>query len=418
MNDKSATQKTQTAVDKDQQISLLHAEVEQLKNQLNQQRDHSNKLSHYLDEVLTHLPIGVTILEGPELKYLRINQYLATINGLPIDALLGQPMLEVMPHLKESVYPIIQEVQNTGKPSQQRELEFTLADGSVKQLVDFHFPLGESSVLSMVLDITERKSMVNAVSRSKDELEANIETLKDTQHQLIQTAKLASIGQLTAGLAHELNQPMGRIFLTAELIQSIVSKGDPNNIDRVNELLQRIMRDVTSANKLMSHLRMYSRQDVTSTVEPIDLTQLIDHLMVLFIHRMKLSEIEFEIDLSHQSNQLQGDPGQIEQVINNLMSNAIDALNDAPVRKLSLHTFEKGNYTCIEIKDSGCGMSQHVINNMFDPFFTTKESGQGTGLGLSISKGIVENHDGLFEVNSKLDEGTQITVSLPNQIRR
>ena len=416
MNNPSILELQQQLAEKDQQIAKLEAKLAAQNANINECSKEQNNCAiakSYLDEVLRNLPLGIAILEGPEYNYYRINQYLADIYNLSADQHLGRPIKDVQPQYAQSITPILKKVYDTGLASEKREFTIEHDNGQTKQLVDFHFPIGHNAILSMVLDITERKTMIQAVSRSKQELERNIETLKDTQHQLVQTAKLASIGQLTAGLAHELNQPMSRIFLTAEMIGNIINKKGEPNIERVNELLTRIIRDVHSASALMDHLRMYSRQDVSSVYEPIDLSDLIDQLMILFDHQIKILAIDFTLDLQHQQQQLHGDPGQIEQVINNLMSNAIDALKNKQTKTLSLRTFEQGDFTCIEVSDSGCGMSKSVVNNMFDPFFTTKESGKGTGLGLSISKGIIENHDGIFNVQSSEGQGTTIRVSLP-----
>ena len=402
----------------------LEQQNEQLKEQLRQATQNNTQLqltTHYFDEVLKNIPLGIAILEGPQFVYYRINQYFADIFDISIAQSLNQPLSQVLPNNAQTLTPILQNVLQNGCASDKHEFILQDSNGNQKQLVDFHFPLNQNAILSMVLDITERKSMIQAVSKSKQELEQNIEALKNTQHQLVQTAKLASIGQLTAGLAHELNQPMSRIFLTAEMIANIINK--PSDIDkqRINDLLERIMRDVRTANNLMNHLRIYSRQDISSIKEPIDLSELIDQMMILFDHQINILGIDFTLDQQHQQHQqhqhkrLYGDPGQIEQVINNLMSNAIDALKNKQTKAISLRTFEQGDFTCIEVKDSGCGMSKSVVNNMFDPFFTTKESGKGTGLGLSISKGIVENHDGIFTVKSSEGEGTTITVSLPRK---
>ena len=401
-----------------QQIKQQQTQIELLEQRLAQSQQTSKNIAttnNYFDEVIQYVPIGIAILQGPEFTFEHINQYFANINNLSIEQHLNQPLAEIMSDTAEQLTPILRQVFNTKQPSEKREFTLTYDNGEQKQLVDFHFPIGENALLSLVLDITERKSMAQAVNRSKNELERNIETLKDTQHQLVQTAKLASIGQLTAGLAHELNQPMSRIFLTAEMIGNLLDK--PNQIDtqRIQNLLQRIIRDVHSANGLINHLRIYSRQDVSCIYEPVNLSELIDQLMILFDHQIKILGIDFTLSQQHQQQKLYGDSGQIEQVINNLMSNAIDALKERQIKALSLRTFEEGAFTCIEVKDSGCGMSKSVINNMFDPFFTTKESGKGTGLGLSISKGIVENHDGIFSVDSREDEGTTIKVSLPRK---
>lgn len=254
-----------------------------------------------------------------------------------------------------------------------------------------------------------------ALIHSNEAVEQGTQVLKNTQHQLIQTAKLASIGQLTAGLAHELNQPMGRIFLTAELIHNMMQVAPAVNSSKIFNLLQRIMKDVNSAKALMNHLRVYSRQDLDSAMMATDIKPLIEELLILFTHQIKIQGIQFTLEFNHINRQLMIIASQIEQVINNLMSNAIDSLKFSVHRQLILTTDDHDGYTTITVKDSGCGISNESIAKIFEPFFTTKPAGEGTGLGLSISKGIIDNHHGRFNVHSEPNIGSYFVVSLPNE---
>ncbi|MFT4926044.1 MAG: two-component system NtrC family sensor kinase [Phenylobacterium sp.] len=244
--------------------------------------------------------------------------------------------------------------------------------------------------------------------------EHSTDSAQQQQHQLIQTAKLASMGQLTAGLAHELNQPLARIFLTAELAQAKLQRETFDEPQQILNYLQRIMTDVQKATGLINHLKTYSHQDVHSVFKPFDLKQLIDDAMILFNHKIKIQGIDFKLSFDHGISPLQGDGGQIEQVFNNLLGNAIQALHESKTRRLHVSTYVEGKFSCIKIEDSGCGMSKETVANIFDPFFTTKRSGEGTGLGLSISRGIIENHHGKLTVTSVENEGSCFIIWLPN----
>lgn len=256
------------------------------------------------------------------------------------------------------------------------------------------------------------QQMEQQIKENNSSLKQHINTLKDTQHQLVQTAKLASMGQLTAGLAHELNQPLGRILLTAELALSKLQRSEFSKQIAISNYLERIMADVQSATVLINHLKTYSHQDVQSVVEPFDIKWLIEEAMILFNHRIDIKGVEFKMQFEHQDQTLKGDQGQISQVFNNLLGNALDALAQTPSPCLQVSTYDDGKYCCVAIKDNGSGMDEATAGNIFDPFFTTKRSGEGTGLGLSISRGIMQGHNGKLTVDSVEDQGSCFIIWL------
>ena len=404
------------------EIARLNGRVNALESQLKQQSVvalERDLIWQNLDLILQDLPVGIAILEGPEFRYLKINQYLAKLHNLSAAKHIGQPLAVVFPHLIASVIPTLTSVLTTGKGSELREFDITLADGSIRYLIDFNFPISKNTIVSVVMDVSKQKLTEMALSKSNKALDEKIQTLKDTQHQLVQTAKLVSMGQLTAGLTHELNQPLGRIFLTAELAQAKLKRLDGGDPQPILNYMQRIMEDVKSSTTLINHLKTYSRQDVESVIIPMNIEQLTNEAISLFQSRIDTLQIDFKQQLMSDDLPLQGDPEQIGQVINNLISNAIDALKEAQTNDnhqashLTLKTYDEGKFTCIKVKDNGCGMNEMTLSCIFDPFFTTKPSGQGTGLGLSISRGIIESHRGKLTAQSEEGKGSCFTIWLP-----
>ena len=357
------------------------------------------RITKYLDVILLNLPVGVAILEGPEFRYFRINQALADLNGLSVDDHLGRPLAEVLPHAKEMIIPELDKVIDTGCPILHREFSIKLPNNpdSAVNLVDWQIPVPNkdnklSAVVSIVVDTTQ---------------------LTVAQAMLVQSAKLAAIGQIASGLAHEINQPLGEIKVRADFTKLILEQEQDINREKVSDNLNAISAGIDRATKIIKHLKIFSRQDRLSEYEKVDINWLVNESFVLMHEAMQLERIDVQKELAESLPQVSCDYIRIEQVITNLISNAKDALQMSDVKQLVVRSYRRGNNIFIEVKDSGKGIPRAIIGKIFDPFFTTKPVGQGTGLGLSISYGIIQEHNGTLAVNSKEGEGTCFTISLP-----
>ena len=255
-----------------------------------------------------------------------------------------------------------------------------------------------------------RKSNAELEERSR-ELEVSIEELKSTQRQLIQASKLASMGTLTAGIAHEINNPLAGIKLFAQNTKRAHNEGRLEtekmltNMDKISAL-------VDKAAKIIEHLRTFSRQ-ASGDMELISVNKAVEDSISMLFEQLKLQNIEVHLQLEENLPQVRGDINQIEQVVLNLITNARDSLDKVEDKKISLRTYQDDELVIIEVTDTGSGISPEILENVFDPFFTTKPVDKGTGLGLSISHGIVELHGGEIEVESKLDKGTTFRIKLP-----
>jgi signal transduction histidine kinase len=255
-----------------------------------------------------------------------------------------------------------------------------------------------------------RKSNAELEQRSK-ELEASIEELKSTQRQLIQASKLASMGTLAAGIAHEINNPLAGIKLFAQNTKRAHNEGRLEtekmleNMDKINAL-------VDKAAKIIEHLRAFSRQ-ASGDMKLIGVNKAVEDSLSMLFEQLKLQNIEVLLQLEENLPRVRGDINQIEQVVLNLITNARDSLDKVKHKKISLRTYQDDGLVIIEVADTGSGISPEILENVFDPFFTTKPVDKGTGLGLSISHGIVELHGGEIEVESELDKGSTFRIKLP-----
>ncbi len=252
------------------------------------------------------------------------------------------------------------------------------------------------------------------LKESNDALESRVEErtqeLQSTQAQLIQSAKLASLGQMAAGVAHELNQPLTIISMSAELILKYLNQSLPAAVEAK---LKQIRQQVKRASSIITQLRVFGRDPSTLTLQEEDLNTLITNGLILMSEQLRLRNIEVIQDLCPELPLVKCNAIQIEQVLTNLLLNARDALEHSKEKKLTIRTYLQKNWVVLEVKDSGCGISQEDLAKVLDPFFTTKEVGQGTGLGLSVSHGIVQSHHGKLVVESVKQQGTVCRIQLP-----
>lgn len=258
--------------------------------------------------------------------------------------------------------------------------------------------------------------------QSNDELQATNEYLKKTQQQLVESEKMASLGQLTAGIAHEINNPINFISGGVQAINA-VTKEFMESSERTPEKLESAIRDIqdlmASINNGVNRTTniIASLKTFTSPSERIDtfidVKQCLENSIVLL--RRKLMDHEIELKTHYHHNvQVLANSSQLSQVMVNLLDNAIHALKDVSgPRRIEVKTSERGQELLIQVKDNGMGIDEKDLSHIFEPFFTTKEVGSGVGLGLSISYSIIEKHKGKISCVSKLGKGTEFTITLP-----
>lgn len=234
--------------------------------------------------------------------------------------------------------------------------------------------------------------------------------LRQTQLQLVQATKLATLGEVASGIAHELNQPL--MVMRARLQQLLPQVEEPLRVQ-----LQRLERQTEKMARIINHLRSFSRQSHDER-RPVILTQVIDEALLLLGEQLRERGIAVEVASAPDLPSVLADAGQLEQVVLNLLSNARDALVDRPDPRICIAVKALDGsppWLALSISDTGVGIPPETLEHIFEPFFTTKAAGQGTGLGLSISRGIVERHGGRIEVESTPGAGTTFRVVLPAQ---
>ncbi len=245
-------------------------------------------------------------------------------------------------------------------------------------------------------------SLFRAFNRMINELEHH-------QEQLLQSGKIAAVGTLTAGIAHELNNPINNIVLTAEALKEDFSTlGQEEAQDLIHDILVQSQR----ASEIVRNLLDFSRSEQPVS-EPVDIVHILRDTLKLVQNQITLSGVEVERDISSDLPIIHGNPKTLQQVFLNLFINAIQAMRDGGILAVRARTENGGQWLKVEVADTGIGIDSEDLPHIFEPFYTTKEVGRGTGLGLSVSYSIAQKHGGHIEVKSQKGEGSTFTVVLP-----
>ena len=255
--------------------------------------------------------------------------------------------------------------------------------------------------------------MVPGPDRSREEIELvnslnlMLRFLETKQNQLVQSAKLATIGKVTAGIAHEINNPLNNIYLTAEvLLEDLPNIECAERLEMVNDILNQAER----AREVVHHLLSFSRSRQSAALEKINLVALVKQSLAFLKNQIRIGQIVVHSEMPEDPIMVRGNANQLQQVLVNITLNAIQAMGPGGILTVKIEK-NHDNMGQIQISDNGPGIPEKVKNRIFDPFFTTKS--EGTGLGLSVSNSIIEEHDGQITLDSEPGKGTSFFISLP-----
>ncbi len=264
----------------------------------------------------------------------------------------------------------------------------------VVDLADVQGSAGEPCVLVRMVDVTRRLQ---------------------EESLLIQASKMATLGEMATGVAHELNQPLNVIKVGADFFQKMANRGQAISQEKLLTIARHMSEQVDRASRIIDHLREFGRKSEFQ-MYPTDPNEAIRGAFTLLGQQLTLREISVELNLQPDLPKILGDKNRLEQIILNLITNARDAMSSNPPgapRKLTVTSFGVKNSVVVEVSDTGQGMPQAVLNRIFEPFFTTKPPGEGTGLGLSITYNLVNDFKGNIEVQSHVGVGTTFLLSFP-----
>ncbi len=256
----------------------------------------------------------------------------------------------------------------------------------------------------------EKAQLYRDSQRQLEKLLSVLDELGRTQAQLVHSEKLASLGVLAGGVAHEINNPLMVILGRTELMLM-----DEQTNSQIKENLDTIRTETERIAHIVQGLLTFSRKSRQDKIEAVDLNETLARTLMLSEHQLTVGNVRVKRDLHPNLPTVQACPGELQQVFMNLVINAHHAMPDGGELHVRSGTIPDGR-VFVDIEDTGSGISPEDINRIFDPFFTTKDEGQGTGLGLSVSRNIIESHGGEIGVQSTVNQGTTFRVVLPRQL--
>ncbi len=235
-------------------------------------------------------------------------------------------------------------------------------------------------------------------------------------HQVIETGRLASIGELAAGIAHEINNPVAIMVQEAGWIDDLLHDPDPSSAENLAEIERAVGQIRTQGDrcKEITYKLLSFARKTDPSVRAVLLNEMVAEVIGLTSQKTRYANVNIVTELEPELPPIEASPTEIQQVLLNLVNNAIDAI-DQPGGTVTVVTRTEGDAVVLEVRDTGKGIPEANLARIFDPFFTTKPVGQGTGLGLSICYGIVEKAGGIISVESEIEQGTTFTVSFPQQ---
>ncbi|HOV84792.1 MAG TPA: PAS domain S-box protein [Syntrophobacteraceae bacterium] len=347
--------------------------------------------------IFNNIPNAVFVVDGENLEILDCNESASALYGFDGKSMVHQSFLDLFEEAEQGSY--------AGRLPSSRVLNQVrhITRRGETIFVDMHVSPTEYS---------ERRALLVVASDITKRLLA--------EQQLIQTSKMATLGEMSAGVAHELNQPLSVIKTAGNYLLRKVQKGEDISPDILRTMAEEIDAYVDRAAKIINHLRDFGRK-AEVTKQPVSVNDALSRAHEMFDQQLRLRKIRVVKELAEDLPPVLADANRLEQVFINLLVNARDAIEQKVERtgrrdldkEIRLKTRCEKGWVFIEVADTGIGVPEHLRGKIFEPFFTTKKVGQGTGLGLSISYGIVQDYGGRIEVKSEMDEGSTFVVRFP-----
>ena len=372
------------------EMSLDITERKQLEEQLKE----SEKKYH---EIFNNMPNPVFVLDMDSLKILDCNASVKTVYGYDKMETLDLSFLDLFWETERDKYAseikkfaVITQVKHRTKEGKTVFVNIRISPST--------YP-GKEVFLAMTSDITKRL---------------------ETEQQLIQASKMATLGEMATGVAHELNQPLSVIKTASSFSIKKIEKHEPLGDETLFNILIKIDSNIDRATKIINHMRQFARKSEMD-LEKVQLNDVLKRAFEIFSQQLKLRGIEVQWRIEKNLPKIYADPSRLEQVFINLLLNARDAIEEkwdyakstGGEKKIILKTTCDGQWVICEVCDTGKGVSDAIADKIFEPFFTTKEVGKGTGLGLSISYGIIKECGGSIQVVPNKTEGACFVVKFP-----
>ncbi len=360
-------------------------------------------------------------------KIVMVNPKVVEILNYKPSSLIGSQFLDVVYEEDKSKFDLFLTNQVKNGVAESMDVRALSGTGAIKwldvktnEIIWDEYP----ACLIFISDISARKKAESALNKLNSELEdrvaEEIEKVKQTQQLLVQKSKLEFIGELSAGLSHEINQPLGGISMG---LDNILMRLDKKGLDKqyIKEKISVLFRDIERIDQIIQHVRIFSRDQQITFTEKVNVVEVIENALSMVRMQMTDHQIKLDIRLPDEPVYISGNPYRLEQVILNLLSNARFAVEEKEktnvisgyIKTIEVNCVVNGKYCNIDVLDNGTGIPRKYLNSIFNPFFTTKNEEKGTGLGLSISYGIVKELGGKIRVESEEGLYSKFMISLP-----
>ena len=347
--------------------------------------------------IFNTIPNPVFVLDGKTLDILDCNESATAIYGFNKEEMLMTSFLNFFKENQREEYA--SEIKSSNIINKAKHLR---RDGQIIYVnirISSSEYAGQEVLLVTTSDITKRLT---------------------AEQQLIQASKMATLGEMATGVAHELNQPLSVIKTSSSFIIKKVRKNETIQDEILKTMAEEIDSHVDRASKIINHMREFGRKSDVKK-EPVLVNEPLEKALEIFRQQLKLREINIVKELEKDLPPILADPNRLEQVFINLLINARDAIEEKSgktdqvcvTKEIFLGTSLKNGMVNVEVKDTGSGIPKPILDKIFEPFFTTKNVGKGTGLGLSISYSILQDYGGRIKVETTEGEGSTFIIQFP-----
>lgn len=348
-------------------------------------------------DIFNNIPNPIFVLESRNLTILDCNDVVKSVYGFEKDELIKHSFLTLFEESEHQNYAL--DIRNLDTLNHVRQVtkDGRLIYANIRISPSEY--MGRKALLVTTADITKRLF---------------------AEQQLIQTSKMATLGEMATGIAHELNQPLSVIKTASSFLIKKVIRGQQIRDEILKTMAEEIDSHVDRASNIINHLREFGRKSEVKT-EVVQVNEPLKKALDIFSQQLKLREIEVVTQFGEGLPSILANSNRLEQVFINLLINARDAIEEKIEKSLTkdiskkivLRTFTEKEKVTVSIKDTGLGIPASVLDKIFEPFFTTKKVGKGTGLGLSISYGIVQDYEGTIRVRTAENEGSDFIIQFP-----
>ena len=276
--------------------------------------------------------------------------------------------------------------------------------------------IGDENFGEIIVDdgTDEVSDLIKVFNQMSLTLEMKKDLLLEAQAEMTRKSNLASIGEMSANIAHEINNPMTVMGNNIELLQKKIEKGEEVASEKLEKSLKTMGKMLIRMDKIVQGLKKISRDGYNEDFEYFQVSEMVEETLDLCLGRLETYGVQIEVAVSCESVELYGSMVQISQVLINLINNSIDAIKENDEKWIRVETIDTNQFTEIVVTDSGSGIPMEIQKKMFEPFFTSKKAGEGTGIGMSISTSIIDEHGGKMSINNNCPN-TQFVLQFPKR---